>query len=124
MTPGDEDAFAAAVVDLLDDEERRGELGLQARRRAEQVLDWRAQAEVYRSVYDALMAASNGEPRPGTASEGRIDADRTTRAQVAAPPIDVADDDRLRRFAATRSTAGATPEFAFAATDLDGDDPR
>jgi glycosyltransferase involved in cell wall biosynthesis len=51
----DVEAFAAAVVDLLDDPEQRWDLGVRARRRAVGVLDWRMQAAEYVGVYDRLL---------------------------------------------------------------------
>ncbi|MGB8650518.1 MAG: glycosyltransferase family 4 protein [Mycobacteriales bacterium] len=51
---GDEGAFAQAVSDLLDDPERRWELGVRARQRAVDVLDWRKQAAGYVGVFDKL----------------------------------------------------------------------
>ncbi len=55
VEPGDTDGFADALVELIDDEPRRAELGRSARRRAVDELDWRAQAAVYLDVYDALL---------------------------------------------------------------------
>ena len=52
---GDVSAFADAVESLLDDSARRVELGLAARRRVVEELDWRAQAESYVGVYRALL---------------------------------------------------------------------
>jgi glycosyltransferase involved in cell wall biosynthesis len=55
LEPGDEAGFAGAVVDLLDDPERREKLGKAGRTRAEQELDWRPQAEAYVGVYDEFF---------------------------------------------------------------------
>lgn len=55
VASGDIEAFADAVVDLLDDDERRVEIGLAARQRAVETLDWRVQALEYVSVYDQLL---------------------------------------------------------------------
>ena len=57
IEPGDEAGFADALVELLDDPDRMAELGVAGRQRAEQVLDWRPQAEAYVSVYDGLFVS-------------------------------------------------------------------
>ncbi len=54
VRPGDEAAFADALVELLDDPDRRAELGAAGRLRAERDLDWRPQASAYVSVFDGL----------------------------------------------------------------------
>jgi glycosyltransferase involved in cell wall biosynthesis len=54
LEPGDVDGFAKELVTLLDDPQRRRELGSAGRARAEQVLDWRPQARAYVDVYDSL----------------------------------------------------------------------
>ncbi|WP_255579353.1 glycosyltransferase family 4 protein [Cryobacterium sp. PAMC25264] len=52
---GDISAFADAVEALLDDPARRVELGLAARRRVSEHLDWRPQASAYVAVFDDLL---------------------------------------------------------------------
>ncbi|WP_104107888.1 glycosyltransferase family 4 protein [Nocardioides sp. 616] len=54
VSSGDVGAFADAVERLLDDDDLRVEMGLRARRRVAQALDWRAQAAAYVSVLDSL----------------------------------------------------------------------
>ena len=65
LEPGDVDGFAKEVVTLLDDPERRTELGEAGRERCERVLDWRPQAEAYVGVYDNLFGY---EPKPAARS--------------------------------------------------------
>jgi glycosyltransferase involved in cell wall biosynthesis len=55
VEPGDEAGFADALIALLDDAERRAELGDAGRRRAVRDLDWRPQAQAYVSVFDGLF---------------------------------------------------------------------
>jgi glycosyltransferase involved in cell wall biosynthesis len=71
IEPGDEAGFADALVELLDDPDRMAELGVAGRQRAEQVLDWRPQAEAYVSVYDGLfgLTRANTHTEAATAEE-------------------------------------------------------
>ncbi|WP_337823273.1 glycosyltransferase family 4 protein [Amycolatopsis sp. A1MSW2902] len=55
VEPGREATFAAELVALLDDPERRAELGKAGRVRAERELDWAPQARAYLSVYQDLF---------------------------------------------------------------------
>lgn len=94
VEPGDTDGFADAIVALADDQERRSDLGSRGRRRAEQQLDWRAQAEVYLRVYDDLLGVQRpSTPRAVSPPSHRADHD-----------ADIAQDADLRHFAGTRSS--------------------
>ncbi|WP_131745323.1 glycosyltransferase family 4 protein [Frankia sp. Cppng1_Ct_nod] len=62
VTPGDVEAFARAVTDLLEDPERRELLSKRGRERAVEVLDWRLQAPGYVAVYDRLTSAGRRLP--------------------------------------------------------------
>ncbi|WP_202800966.1 glycosyltransferase family 4 protein [Salinibacterium sp. PAMC 21357] len=55
VASGDIGAFADEIEALLDDPERRVELGLRARERAAKVLDWQPQAQAYVSVFHELL---------------------------------------------------------------------
>jgi glycosyltransferase involved in cell wall biosynthesis len=57
------DEYARAIVELLDDEPRRKEMGQLGRLRIEHELAWPHQAPSYVGVYDRLC----GVPRPGLA---------------------------------------------------------
>jgi len=61
---GDVTAFTDHVERLLDDEDLRVELGLQARQRVCDLLDWRQQAEVYVSVFRDLLGSAPRVPLP------------------------------------------------------------
>jgi glycosyltransferase involved in cell wall biosynthesis len=64
VTPNDVHEYAAAMVDLIDDESRRAQLGKLGRARVEQELAWSHQERAYLSVYQALLDGA------GAASEG------------------------------------------------------
>jgi glycosyltransferase involved in cell wall biosynthesis len=64
---GDLDGYAAAVSELLDDEERRRDMGQRGRRRIEDEFAWEHQAPRYVDVYKALL----GTPEPARA-RGRL----------------------------------------------------
>ena len=54
VTPNRIDEYGDAVLELLADEVRRKEMGVQGRRRVEDVLAWRHQVPAYVAVYDRL----------------------------------------------------------------------
>jgi glycosyltransferase involved in cell wall biosynthesis len=58
---GDVQGFAEAVDDLLDDVDRRVEMGRQARARCARELDWRPQADAYVGVFDRLTGAGDAD---------------------------------------------------------------
>ena len=104
VEPGDVDGLADAVLHLIDDPERRAELGTQGRRRAERVLDWRPQAQAYVGVYDELLGFTSAGPFP----DGWPSAERRNGTGVAPKDrwgnqlVDLRDQDALRQFAAAR----------------------
>jgi glycosyltransferase involved in cell wall biosynthesis len=55
VRPNDVHDYAAAIVDLIDDESRRHELGKLGRARVEQELAWSYQERAYLGVYQALL---------------------------------------------------------------------
>jgi glycosyltransferase involved in cell wall biosynthesis len=54
-TPNDVNAYAAVIVDLIDDESRRAELGKLGRIRVEQELAWSHQEQAYLDVYRRVL---------------------------------------------------------------------
>jgi glycosyltransferase involved in cell wall biosynthesis len=63
VTPNDVNEYAAAIVELMDDEPRRSLMGKLARARIEQELAWSHSERAYLGVYDRLTRGS----RPSTA---------------------------------------------------------
>lgn len=57
MPPGDEVAFAAAVTDLLTNQEKRLNMGLAARQRADERFDIRHTVKAYEALYERLREA-------------------------------------------------------------------
>lgn len=68
VRPGDIEAFAAAVMALLDDESRRVALALRARERVVAALDWRPQSVAYVGVFDQVTSTTRGQ-RQGAMGE-------------------------------------------------------
>jgi glycosyltransferase involved in cell wall biosynthesis len=75
VAPGDVDAFAAAIDELLDDDDTRAEMSLAGRRRVATYLDWFDQSRAYVGVYDAMF----GIERPLPAGDVWPQADRRTQ---------------------------------------------
>jgi hypothetical protein len=98
---GDISAFADAVESLLDDPERRVELGLAARRRVVAELDWKPQAEAYVGVYDDLLDRAPDASR----LEAWPYAPRAPEAVASAAStyVDLDDEAELRRFLRERT---------------------
>ena len=55
VTPNDVHEYAAAIVELMDDEPRRFRLGKLGRARVEQELAWSHQQRAYLDVYRRLL---------------------------------------------------------------------
>jgi glycosyltransferase involved in cell wall biosynthesis len=54
-TPNEVDSYARAIVELVDDPERRAEMGRRGRERVEQELAWVHQQNAYLAVFDELV---------------------------------------------------------------------
>jgi glycosyltransferase involved in cell wall biosynthesis len=65
VTPNDVREYAAAIVDLADDEPRRVLLGKLGRTRVEQELAWSYQERAYLDVYRRVLGGSRGPRRTG-----------------------------------------------------------
>jgi len=63
VTPNDVDEYAKAIVELIDDEERRGQLGKAGRVRVEQQLAWSHQQRAYLDVYQRLLGDRQARQR-------------------------------------------------------------
>jgi asparagine synthase (glutamine-hydrolysing) len=68
--PNRTEDFAEKVLELLDDELRRTQMGETGRRRVEEQLAWRCQVPAYVSLYDQLTSR-RGSRRPGRGVDGR-----------------------------------------------------
>jgi len=97
---GDEVAFADAVERLLDDPELRVQMGLKARSRVAEELDWRPQAERYVTVFEDLTGWPSLVPALRFTDERRDEqqSDHGDRSYV-----DLANVLELRRFIQERS---------------------
>ena len=69
VEPNDVDAYARAIVDLVDDPDRRAEMGRRGRKRVEEELAWKHQRDGYVAVFDDLthhaVAPQAAETRTG-----------------------------------------------------------
>ena len=65
VTPNDVHEYAKAIVELLDDEPRRAELGKTGRVRVEQELAWSYQRRAYLDVYGRLLGGGRSAARTG-----------------------------------------------------------
>jgi glycosyltransferase involved in cell wall biosynthesis len=66
VKPNDVRDYAAAIVDLVDDEDGRARLGKLGRARIEQELAWSHQEQAYLGVYQQLTSAARALPRTGS----------------------------------------------------------
>ncbi len=62
VEPNKVDAFAKAIVELVDDQERCTEMGKVGRERVEKELAWSHQQKAYVAVYDELVGRNDGAP--------------------------------------------------------------
>ncbi len=65
VTPNDEHEYAKAIVQLMDDKDKRARLGRLGRERVEQQLAWSHQERAYLGVYRRLLG-DNSKPRERT----------------------------------------------------------
>jgi glycosyltransferase involved in cell wall biosynthesis len=61
---GDVAAYARAIVELLDDDDKREVMGREGRRRIEDELAWSYQRDAYVDVYDTLVGRTRTTPVP------------------------------------------------------------
>jgi glycosyltransferase involved in cell wall biosynthesis len=72
VTPGDVGELTAALAALLDDPERRAEMGRAGRRRVEEMFSWRAVAATVAAAYeDVITSWQTTGPMTGTGRKGR-----------------------------------------------------
>ncbi len=101
---GDVGAFADAVERLLDDDDLRVELGLRARSRVADELDWQAQAAAYVSVLDSLTGRSTTAPPESIAT-------RRSHDELGRPYIDLHDPVALADFVRHRARTRRPPTY-------------
>ena len=81
VTPGDVGELTAALAALLDDPERRAEMGRAGRRRVEEMFSWRAGAATVAAAYEDVIASwQTTGPMTGTGRKGRGTRKRGTSA--------------------------------------------
>jgi glycosyltransferase involved in cell wall biosynthesis len=71
VASGDVAAYAQAIVALLDDAEKREDMGREGRLRIEKELGWPHQRDAYVGVYDRLVGRTRSEAAPQTGPQGR-----------------------------------------------------
>jgi hypothetical protein len=99
---GDVTAFTDHVERLLDDDELRVGLGLRARQRVCDALDWRQQAEVYVSVFRDLLGPVAQVPRPRAGAEAGRAAPDADRDELGRAYVDLDDPAALTAFVRDR----------------------
>lgn len=103
---GDVAAFTDLVEELIDDPARRADLGVAARARVREALDWRPQAEAYVRVFDELTG--HHRPVPAVPVRTSVPAFDAHGRRF----VDVSDAEELRRFVIARGSdqrAGRLP---------------
>ncbi|MGH8890209.1 MAG: glycosyltransferase family 4 protein [Acidothermaceae bacterium] len=109
VDPSDVEGFAKALGALLDDDEQRADMAVQARLRAAAELDWRPQAKAYVGVYDSLLGiernwAKDSDEWPAVERRHRhADPPRDARGHRL---VDLRNLETLRRFIKTRGVVG------------------
>lgn len=111
---GDVHGFADAVERLLDDPILRSEMGLRARQRVAEELDWRPQSVRYVSVFDALSGAGDDSRIETEPSDDAGGADALGRPYVDLDPT------KLARFIVNRSLTVEAIDAPPPATSLGG----
>jgi glycosyltransferase involved in cell wall biosynthesis len=97
---GDVEAFADAVERLLDDPALRVAMGLRARARVAQVLDWRPQARAYVGVFDDLSGHGSRDARAEPLGDADSGPGLDDRGQAF---VDLTDVDEFERFIVERN---------------------
>ncbi|SDS07554.1 glycosyltransferase family 4 protein [Microterricola viridarii] len=103
---GDIAAFADALESLLDNPERRVELGIAARRRVVEELDWKPQAQAYVGVFDDLLNNPAGDDRLGRWPHSA--AALGARGENEPRPVDLLDEAEFARFVRERCAPAAS----------------
>jgi glycosyltransferase involved in cell wall biosynthesis len=90
VEPNDVEAYAHAIVDLVDDEAARSEMGRRGRERVERRLAWEHQQVGYLEVFDELVGRNGADAGIGDEADGRGDDDAVSGVEGAGAPSDLA----------------------------------
>jgi len=114
---GDVVAFATAIDELLDDDDRRVEMGRLARSRCVAELDWEPQARHYVQVFDRLSnRPGDRAAAPGGPGQERRSGSRRLPVIAGRPAVDLRDPVAFETFLRYRSLT--EPDSASIASDL------
>jgi glycosyltransferase involved in cell wall biosynthesis len=90
VEPNDVEAYAHAIVDLVDDEAARSEMGRRGRERVERRLAWEHQQVGYLEVFDELVGRNGADAGIGDEADCRGDDDAVSGVEGAGAPSDLA----------------------------------
>ena len=90
VEPNDVEAYAQAIVDLVDDAEARAEMGRRGRERVERHLAWEHQQVGYLEVFDELVGRERADAANDEEADGRDDGRAGSEVEGAGTPSDLA----------------------------------
>jgi glycosyltransferase involved in cell wall biosynthesis len=108
---GDIEAFADAVVELIDDPDRRTEMGRLARTRCVSTLDWQPQARAYVGVFDEIFGRTQERATEAAKVQDRRVAAGTLPTLAGRTVIDLRDPTDFEGFLRRRGLVDADGEL-------------